>query len=50
MLKLPIELFQSSITSAEELNNLGVTFGSENTFDNPIHKVGHACYCHLRDL
>ena len=33
-----------------EVNNLGVTFDSDNSFDNHVAKVCRACYYHLRDL
>ena len=48
--KFPVTLLQSSITPAEEVKSLGVTFDSEKTFDSHVGKVCHACYYYLRDL
>ena len=45
-----ILFLHSSISSAVEVKNLGVTFVQENTFDNHTAKVCHACYYHFRDL
>ena len=51
MPNLHITFLQSSIRLAEEVKkNLGVTFKSENPFDNHVGKVCHACYYYLRDL
>ena len=45
-----VTFLQSSITPAEEVKNLGVTFDTENTIGSHIYKV--CCvYCyHPRDL
>ena len=48
--KFPVTFLQSSIMTAEEVKNLGVTFDSENTFDNHIDQVCRACYYHLIHL
>ena len=37
--KFPVTLVRISITPAKEIKNLGVTFDTENTFDNHIGKV-----------
>ena len=37
--KFSATFLQSSTTPVEEVKNLGVTFDSENTFDNHIGKV-----------
>ena len=34
--KFPVTSLQSSITPAEEVKSLGVTFDSENTFDSHV--------------
>ena len=47
-----ISLFHSSktISPSVEVENLGVIFDSDNSFDNHVAKVCRACYYHLRDL
>ena len=46
----PVPLLQNNISPSVEVKNLGVTFDSDNSFDNHVAKVGRACYYHLRDL
>ena len=45
--KFPVTFLQSSITPAEEIKNLGITFDSEDTF---VSHVGKVYYYYLRDL
>ena len=40
----------NSISPTNEVENLGVTFDSGNTFASHITKVCRACYYHLTDL
>ena len=46
----PVPLLQNNISPSVEVKNLGVTFDSDNSFDNHVAKVCQACYYHLRDL
>ena len=46
----PVPLLQNNISLSVEVKNLGVTFDSDNSFDNHVAKVCRACYYHLRDL
>ena len=46
----PVPLLQNNISPSAEVKNLGVTFDSDNSFDNHVAKVCRACYYHLRDL
>ena len=46
----PVPLLQNNISPSVEVKNLGVTFDSDNSFDNHVAKVCRACYYHLRDL
>ena len=45
----PVPLLQNNISPSVEVKNLGVTFDSDNSFDNHVAKVCRACY-YLRDL
>ena len=45
-----VPLLQNNISPSVEVKNLGVTFDSDNSFDNHVAKVCRACYYHLRDL
>ena len=49
-LNFPVPLLQINISPSVEVKNLGVTFDSDNSFDNHVAKVCRACYYHLRDL
>ena len=44
------QLLGNSITSTDEVKNLGVTFDFANIFAGHITKVCRACYYHLKDL
>ena len=46
----PVPLLQNNISPSVEVKNLGVTYDSDNSFDNHVAKVCRACYYHLRDL
>ena len=46
----PVPLLQNNISPSVEVKNLGVTFDSDNSFDNQVAKVCRTCYYHLRDL
>ena len=46
----PVPFLQNNISPSVEVKNLGVTFDSDNSFDNHVAKVCRACYYHLRDL
>ena len=46
----PVPFLQKNISPSVEVKNLGVTFDSDNSFDNHVAKVCRACYYHLRDL
>ena len=46
----PVPLLQNNISPPVGVKNLGVTFDSDNSFDNHLAKVCRACYYHLCDL
>ena len=40
----PVPLLQNNLSPSVEVKNLGVTFDSDNSFDNQVAKVCRACY------
>ena len=48
--KFPTQFLGNSISSPNEVKNLGVTFDSGNTFASHITKVCCACYYHPKDI
>ena len=48
--KFPTHLLGNSISSTDQVKNLGVTFDSGNTLASHITKVCSACYYHLKDI
>ena len=50
MQKFSTQLLGNSISTVNQVKNLGVTFDSGNTFSSHITKVCCACYPHLKDL
>ena len=50
MLKFPTQFFGNSISLANEVKNLGVAFGSRNTFASHIKNVCCTCCCPLGNI